>query len=602
MAGYKRVLRDLEPVALYSFDGEQLKNDRRFLEREDIIDDIGNSNGGLRLETQDTLMPCYYMTSGLAPLDKYEQRAMRFCPQGPQPYAEQHGQSRWPKAYILAPNCLEWDFSRNEFTYVFLMRRESSKYDYDNNDEKYGHYHYRDVIFTHAGIVEFGVEHGWNRGERGWIKFPPINNDYLFFNKPTVNSKIGEKATMVTVRFKAGRLQVFANLEIIFDKTYDIDENIFSIDRGSKELTIGGRHVPTSEPEFRVSDRITAPTDIDQFTVYNKALTDVELARLYRRIWGYVDMIEADNPSAFFTFDDMSLRTDKKIEKRVGNYQDLIVMGERDKVIARKPGPWATTKAMSFTDVVLRNPWDTGFRANFVQLGQDFTMSFAFKIEHSERGVLFSHASEEPPYYGFTLWTHSSNRRYSQGWLELVFSQDLPPVTVSSNLTSGWHSIVIRRRGVFFDVWFDGERTVFEHRVEYPQEVRGTVKIGEYFFGSHLDIKPISGFLANFVVYQRALPEIKIKAFNAFESIYTIRGTATVNGNPAVLDIRVYSHTTGELITSEKSNPETGVWVCHLLTNEAIDIVALDHQDATIKVKSYGPILPSENNDEPYRL
>ena len=37
MAGYKQVLFKLEPVALYSFDGEEVKSDKRFYQRLDII-------------------------------------------------------------------------------------------------------------------------------------------------------------------------------------------------------------------------------------------------------------------------------------------------------------------------------------------------------------------------------------------------------------------------------------------------------------------------------------------------------------------------------------------------------------------------------------
>ena len=103
MAGYKQVLFKLEPVALYSFDGEEVKNDKRFYQRLDIIDDTGNSDGKLGMETLDETMPCYITSTGLSQLDKYEQRAIRFCPNGPQRNAEAAGLSRWPKAYAIMP-------------------------------------------------------------------------------------------------------------------------------------------------------------------------------------------------------------------------------------------------------------------------------------------------------------------------------------------------------------------------------------------------------------------------------------------------------------------------------------------------------------------
>jgi hypothetical protein len=94
----------------------------------------------------------------------------------------------------------------------------------------------------------------------------------------------------------------------------------------------------------------------------------------------------------------------------------------------------------------------------------------------------------------------------------------------------------------------------------------------------------------------------KIKAFHDYESIYIIRGSASLNGNPAKLDVRAYYHDTGELIASTKSNVETGVWIIYLLDNSAIDILILDHDDPTVKLKCYGPIIPSETDDQPYRI
>lgn len=126
--------------------------------------------------------------------------------------------------------------------------------------------------------------------------------------------------------------------------------------------------------------------------------------------------------------------------------------------------------------------------------------------------------------------------------------------------------------------------------------------IGSVFFGSHLDVKTIDGSLSNVIVYGYAMSILKIRAFNDFESIYTIRGSAALNGNPAKLDIRVYDHDSGVLVSSTKSNPETGVWAVKLLDNSVVDILVLDHNDPSVKLKCYGPVVPSELDDHPYLL
>lgn len=596
MAGYKQILLDLEPVALYSFDGEQVKSDKRFYVRPEIIDDTGNSHGRLGLETDNEEYPCYHTSNSLSPLDRYEQRAIRFCPKGPQRNAEAAGLSRWPKAYMIAPNCLAWDFSRNEFTYVFLAKR-SGDVDHDPQDQKYGYHSYMDVLFEHDGIISMGCNEYYAVPNTWWVIIPAISPDPITIQGNLIEPSITKPATMIVVRFRRNRLEVIRNGVTVLDRTFVVDESSFSIDRGSKQLTIGGCDVPKNTTRFRTSDRIVVPTDIDQFTIYNKYIGDTDIARLYRRIWAYSDMIINNNPAEFWEMSEQQLNRSNVLAGR--GSANLYVEGGRDNVLMRQQGPLAHSHGIKFTGTTVRTYYAHPHKFKLLPMDGNFTFMFSFRLDHTNRGVLFTQSSESGNYEGITLWANSLNRIHNQGNLEIAFDSTMRPLTIATNLSSDWHSVVIRKTGDFFDVWVDGRQQLYNHE----QRFKGSSNnIGSAFFGSHLDIKTIDGSLSNVIVFDYAMSTLKIRAFNDFESIYKIRGSAALNGNPAKLDIRVYDHDSGVLVSSTKSNVDTGVWLVNLLDNSAVDILVLDHNDPSVKLKCYGPIVPSEIDDQPYLL
>lgn len=599
MAGYKQVLQQLEPVALYSFDGEQVKNDKRFYQRPEIIDDTGNSDGKLGLETTDEQIPCYQASNGLALLDKYEQRAIRFCPNGAQKHAEDAGLSRFPKAYAIMPNCLEWDFSKNEFTYIFLAKR-SNDINYDENDIHYGHGSYMDVLFEHDGIVSLGMMHGYFRAPAWWIHIPAASPDIIEISGDLITPGITQLATMIVVRFRHNRLEVIKNMETILDRTFIIDDSSFSLDRGSKQLTIGGCDVPKNT-NYRVSDRITVPTDIDQFTIYNKYISDTDLGRLYRRIWSYSDMVMVNKPREFYECSEKTLSSNNAIVNK-GSYETkLYVWKGENNVITRQHGAMPNSVGMRFSDTEVRTSFSNIENYHLLPLErkEDFTFMFSFKLEHSDRGILFTQTAESPDYEGITIWVNSLNRVHNQGNVEIAFNNSMRPITLITDMSTSWHSITIRKQGDFIDAWIDGKQVLYEQEYRFHDDAN---HIGSSFFGSHLNISPINGLLSNIIVYHYAMSTRKIRSFHDYESIYKIRGSASLNGNPANLDVRAYHHDSGELIAFTKSNVDTGVWIIHLLDNSAIDIMILDHDDPSVKLKCFGPVLPSEVDDKPYLI
>lgn len=605
MAGFKQVTMDLNPIAMYSFDGGHVsdKNNNFWDGVKDIVivDETGNSNGVLALETDDTMCPGYYIGRGLVPLDKYEQASIRLCPQGAQPYAQQQGHSRWPKAYIIAPNCLEWDFRDKEFTYNFMIRKNYDA-NHDSKDEYYGYFNYDDIIFEHHGILTVGEYFGYVSTPYAWIELPALANTkvHVGLRLAKYNGFTGN-ATMITIRFKDLLLEVFQDAELIFSKDFNgiVDETTFSLETGSKQLTIGGCNIPKTAS--RVSDRCTRPTEIDQFTIWNRALTDIEIARLYRRIWGFNAMTLNDNPAIFHDFAQTEIKPDKVIKQLGNSGLTLNLSGNINEVNLKKRGPQANTTAMQFTgNSSLRVYYNSVSRHKMINTESDFTFMLSFKVDHGVKGVLFAQQSENPDYEGLSVWINSRNGQQVAGDLEMYLDNITRPISLGSSLSSSaWHNLVIRHSGNYYTVWLDGQVVVDDYYyVSHPQ----TYYSGVSLLASHINTSRISAYLTNLIVFDRALPEMKIAAYNDWESIYYIRGTVTMNGNPTSATVRVYNHENGQLIEHTTSNTATGVYLVHLLDNSAVDIVVLNRENTSVKMKGYGPILPYEMDDQPYNL
>lgn len=601
MAGFKQVMTNLNPVAFYTLDGEQLKEDKLTLERNDIIDEMGNSNGNIVTEVNDPMIPCYAISESLVPLDRSGQRGIRFCPRGPQQYAVDQGKSRFPKAYIIAPNCHEWDFSAKEFTYVFMIRRNNS-YNFDDAGVYWGRKSYDDCFFEHNGIISMGQSYSYIGISNWWIKIPgfggtreTITGNLTKYNSMTSNS------TFIVVRCKNRFLEVYRNCELIYSKDYSstVDYLSYSFETGTKQFTLGGSDAPQTSTQY--SDRICAQTEFDQFAIFNRAITNLEMSRLYRRIRGYNEMIKDDSPEYYFPCDELQLATDNRLEN-YGTSSALYptVYGDRGMVLSRINGPMPNSYGMYFgKGTSLKTGNNGGNNGNMIQLGSNFTFMLNFKIAHGDQGVIFAQQSENPDYKGLTIWANSRNKQRYAGNIEITLSNNIEPIQVSSNMDAKWHSIYIVRNGNYMNIWFDGVKVVndYYYVASTPTNAGGTSLLS-----SHLNISPIEASLSGLIIYNRALPEAKLRAFNDWESIYILRGTVTLNGNPTNALIRAYDFNTGGLIAETHSNPETGVYMMHLFDNSPLIVTVLDKEDTNVKIKAYGPIIPYEVDDQPYYL
>ena len=184
--------------------------------------------------------------------------------------------------------------------------------------------------------------------------------------------------------------------------------------------------------------------------------------------------------------------------------------------------------------------------------------------------------------------------------MEIDLSCNDKGIFVKDNITLGqWHHILVRKHDDSYDVFVDGVLCV-SNRTHKPQ-VSG-YSTGVCFLSAPNNNNYIPCVLSGILAYNKALSDIKVKSHTNYNSVYRIRGTVTLMGNPTNAIVRVYSHDTGKLLIEVESDPLTGVYVADLLSNERLDVFVFRKQDENVKFRSYGYIVPHEMDDKTYSI
>lgn len=592
MAGYKQLSLDMRPVTFLSFDGEQVNRKTKQIDDEIIIDESGNMDGIITQENND-FVGYWAGLESMVPLDHFDQHSLRFCPTGANKAAEDAGLSRYPKAMISVQNNMAYDFSKGEFTYSFLINQGGVTF----NDDTWNQSSYTDVIFNHGGILTFTQSYNIYSPDTTEIKLHPFGIIYSAQGHLTKN-RLHERGNWIVMRFKNYLFELFIDGDLVFSRNISnlVDRNAFTLDAGSKILTIGGMQTRYNGTLW--SDRCCRPYNIDAFAVYNRAITDLELAKLFRRIWDYDTMLLIDKPNNYLRFNDDNVTKGYIINQFESSVdQRIYIMGGNNNVIPRQKGMVQGTSAAIFSNGAnLKTKSSTD---EFLSLDKDYTFEFCFKTTNSNRGILFHQGKVLPPFEQMTVWFNSKNGIRNTGSIEIALSAN-DRIQVTDNMTYGdWHHIIVRKTSDSYDVWVNGERkiTAYNHTA-----IANGYSTGVCFLSAPSNSDYIAAELSTAIFYPRSLSDMKILAHTKYDSVYRIRGTVTLMGNPTDAVVRVYSHELGDLLGETNSNPLTGVYVLDLLSNEKVDLFVFKRNDATVKFRSYGFIVPYEINENPYNL
>lgn len=160
-----------------------------------------------------------------------------------------------------------------------------------------------------------------------------------------------------------------------------------------------------------------------------------------------------------------------------------------------------------------------------------------------------------------------------------------------------WHHCALVRRGTKIELWLDG---ILHASTTAALSVIPGVGPGQIYLMAMMPGKlNATGNMAHVVTTERALQPQEIRARNNYAILYRVKGAVTLQGVPYRANIRVYRHSNGELLQEILSDPNDGTYTIHLVDNSFIDLMILNMQDANVRYRAFGPILPSTYEDAP---
>lgn len=610
MAGFKEMLKGLNPFSFITFDGEEYDLTTRFIPDEVIIDEAGNQDGIIVQESNDYQYAGYRAGgASIYELEQYESHCMRLCPNGYNYTAVQNGVSGFPKCQIEFANNPSMDFTKKEFTYTFLVRsnEEKVKWNYAGNQPTlYPPATYYEPILHHDGVVTVLANWGYNQGENVIIHIPAIKANNIsssgIFN---INRKIqtrgfNNEASWWVVRLKNFKLEVFCDGERVLNEDIGklVDKESFYLDGGDKTLFVGSH--PTGWDGKPRADRMFRPTELDQIALFNYGLKDTDIAKLYRRLWSYDTAIRLCSPKFHYKMDEQIYSATLVNSGNAGWNALQIGNGGITNVVLNQDGRNKETKSMFFQNNAFVYS-GANYTNSFVDFSDTtFTLSFNFRIQESRRGILYSYTTDTYPYNGFTIWANSNNGlEYGQSY-EMQFRVDGEYLSLKMFLEpSELHNLIISRNGNYVSVFINGDKVVDSY--PFTTTTNNYTMTSTFLSGQQSDVV-LSGYLSQIFYLDYTLPEMKITTVCNNEKLYRVRGTVVLNGNPHVATIRVYHHVNGSLLEETKSDGQTGVWHVDLTTNMAVDMVVFDDENQNIRTRAYGRIIPYEMPDSVYIL
>jgi hypothetical protein len=616
MAGYKQTVIDDDAAAFWTFDGDMVDSGSRTLLASPltIIDEIDNQNPAI-LHVQSESGPHGYRMGmpSMIKLEMEDQASICFGYYGKQPA---HPEDGYAKAYLEVPHSSTFQFPKfGSFTVEFMMRKETWETDFLS---RFKNYYPR---ITRPIIRKAGVLNIYYLRPSGW--YSKESFEFLFPSKKTASINFDDwvnRNIHVVVIWKVEEVErsVYrATEKIFFDarlmhSATTIYYDTFPTTNIASSWEIGGLiDGPSSSGDYVLyDDRNISPLYLDQIAVYDKALTEEQVINHYKKIYEYDDMIVNDRAADYFQMDESDSLVDWKINNSVDKQRSGEYIGNINLIRRGLPGPnnipWS--KAPYFEGYALAQfikKDNYGWPRAWVQLDNDYTIEFWFNSQFSGKGVLFSLQENEMPFQGVRVTLNWVGNEYKSGAIEyrenvdlairtLEFDEDRRPYQFNDGK---WHHVVVQRKGNTMMLWVDA---ILHGKLKnVPKYTSNPTMNIMYLMGSKPGNLNVSGQICKVARYDYALSEYQIKARYSYAIIYKIRGQITLQGVPTKATIRVFKHSTGELISEIESDANTGNYSLSLLNNSKIDLMVFNKNDRSVRYRAYGPITPSEYEDLP---
>ena len=599
MAGYKKTVQDMLPAGFWTFDGERFDTGTRLLIDTPYViydESLVQNHGLLMVGMQEPNMAYRAGMASLVPMEPANQQAMGFGHYG-------RVNNVWPKAHVQILDNPAYNTAPQggSFTLVMMFKKNTDETSY-RNLETHNYVNIEKYIFNKPNAVTVKIIDNWSSEDTLAVSFP---NGTITVNISKITGFYGNEHHLVA-RFdskpQAGAGYAVTSTLIVNGETLgkivstypDAPPNTAT----PQPMEIGGISASLAYHQ----DRATTPTYIDQVAYWNRALTDIEVWRLFKKVWQYQDMILKKNPQIFVPLqDDPYTNSNVLYTERVPSSVQAYHQGT---TIRARPGPpdIPSSRAMALSKGLfhLKHTYNN-VAAPITLNANDYSIEFWIKTGGTERAVILSMQGVEKPFAGPLLELNiGSQGQYQNG--SLSFSEnELGSVTTPVGQffnTGNWQHIIIQRRaGQYLEIFVNGELKASKI---VPRDTLNTYPSQLTMMGALPGKLYCDGEISYFALYNgKTFENYEAATRYQYSKIYRVRGVTTLRGVPYRATVRLYYYRTGELIEQKDSELPDGLFNFWLRDNSLVCSQILSMNDQNVRVRGFGPIAPAEIPDPP---
>ena len=614
MSGYKQTVINDDCISFHTFDGDAFTLPNYILQASPLqfIDERENQNPATLMVQSEAGPHGYRMGTGsLVALEPEDQSSICFGYHGYQALAPDSG---WAKAYIEIPHSFTYSFPNNgEFTVELMFKKipETGFINLVGNSNIYRDFTRQIFKKTNVCNVYYHRNYGGVGGPRLIAQFPSGNTaslDWSIFENRTIHFCLvwGMKEALQG-DFESTEM-ILADSKILYER-HDTYNGSFPSTNFNTAWQIAGLN---DSPTASFNDRQTSPLYIDQFAVYDRALTFTEVQNHYKKIYTYDDMIKNDRAVDFFPMNETNSLVDWRVLNSINNFHGVYygTIYNLNRGATGIPELLTDNTAPLFSEdsmIYFYKQSYQGYTYPWFNINGNYAIEFWFKTSSQTKGVLFAIQDEKPPFNGIVVSINERNKLLDSGCIEFKESGNRISSIAQEIVTNRflryndniWHHCVIQRNVNTLELWLDAKLQGTLNNIQQTAiDFSGVM----YMMGSKPENLNVPGQCCKLARYSSALQEQQIMSRYSYTKIYRIKGVVTLQGVPTNATIRIMNTYSGKLIAEIESDNNTGAYEYFLTNNSMIDLMIFSITDINIRPRAYNNIIPTGDNDFPISI
>lgn len=596
MSGFKEATLYLKPKVYITFDGDDFDSGTGELTSvgRAVMDETGNGNHGILHDDADPQRGYWFGSPSLCNLE-------------PAGYGIRMGfgkieghSSGWPHSFIEIPYSGDFAFPSQEFTVSLLYRKVTNEQQFRVDSGNITASLSRPIA-SKGAIFNLYYLDSWSGsdtlqvvhpgGSMQWVLDSFFYNDvkHLVFTWKIEYDPLTGNSVGVAKLFINGVIVATTRTNYAFPTSPP------NLNDPLSAWYLGGTNAPDGTLH---NNKATSHTEFDAFSVFDRALSDIEVGWLFKKTLPYEGLIQNARPTMYWQMGESSTAESNVFAPTIGSYSGQY-LGGLGKIEKGLPGPPQIPLSLAprFTNggmgVVHRE--SSGGYVTLFSPSADYTCEFWFRCETGSKAILLSTVNDDLPFSGIMCQANVLDNFPTPGGIQFNVSRDIQISWQGGIHDNQWHHCALIRRGVTMELWVDGVmRKSQEHTITNP----GTP--GQlYLMNSSPGGLEVQGQMCQLVLYTRALLEHELITRFSYGVLYRVRGTVTLQGVPHSATIRAYRNSNGEKIAETVSNVSDGSYEIRTQTNDRIDVLVLNPKNPDIRYRAFGPIVPSSFIDSP---